>query len=377
MFDFNREVPSSLQALYCLLFYVGYFILTYNNYYRPLALYGTHRIKLYWVVVLLPVVFSVTYFSDSDFFHYYERLQLFKYDSGDRYMEGVYAIFAFISGYQYLLFRFLIWGLAVLVVYNTARMISLKADVVLYFLFVVYILLFAYARASLAMAILFYGYVLFSISRHRGSRITGIIIMCLSVYFHSSMVIALLLCLFNQLLRWKKTTIILVVCACPLLVIMIRVIFDYVLGATGLDGMVFAKMAIYAGAENMNAPRSLIGEIHKQMEILSFILPLFFIAYEVYFKKDRDKSVAKRYRTELKLFQVSVLICIISIAFYFVGFDIEVFAYRIRFMAMIPVCLSFVSLSSKKIIKCRQYQFCLLWGFLTCFMSLFSAWNHA
>lgn len=371
MFDFNRESPTALQSLFCLVTYLSVLILCYKDYYSCRWIRNDRRIKLYWYIIFMPVLYAMTNFVDTDFFHYYRFVSDLSHGVKDNTIEPVYHEIANLTFYNYLLFRFFIWGFAFVLVFQECLRLRLKTDFVFYTLFVLYINLFTYARASLGMAVAFFGITLILTSRNRLSvKLGGILILCSSVFFHSSMVFIIVCSLFAYLLKWSKRWIIFYLIAIPCLTVGLGKIMSYMLNLEGIEGLMFSKLLYYSELENINE-RTLIGEIHNTLEISSFVVPLIIIARQVYFKSIH--SDISSIRSELYLFKIAFVIVAISIAFLFIGLRTEVFSYRIRYMAIIPIVLSLCGLTIKNVVKRGEYQLCLLIGSASILMSLFSA----
>ena len=375
MFDFDRESPSFIQAAYCLVYYVIFFVLCYKDYYTCIWVRTNHIPKLSTPIIILFFIFTLTYFIDTDYFHYYSYIKKISQGYNILTIEPIYKTIASIVQYQYLLFRAVVWGSAMTILYFTSRKAHIKPDYVLYFLFVMYFGLFAYARASLAMAIVYFGFYYWDNSRQRLSlKLMGLFIMCISVAFHSSMVLALICCLTAPLLKWTKSRILIYILAIPVISLMIKFLLNWFINSGSTESMVINKLIFYSETSGP-VERTLLGELRNNLQILAFVCPLFFIGYRVYFRNIVKNIKALGF--ELDLFKISFLLLAISFAFLKIGLDTEVFSYRIRFMAMIPIVYSFIGLLQKKVIKIRDAQICLIIGFIYTIMGMLYTIKHA
>lgn len=376
MFDFNRDTPSYIQALYCLLFYILFFVLCYKDYYTCRWVRTSHVPKLSTPVVILFFIFTLTYFVDTDYFHYYQYIRQISSGYKIYTTEPVYKIIAVISNYNYIIFRAIIWGSALWIVYITSKKIALKPDFVLYLLFILYFGLFAYARASLAMSILFLGYCLWTISTNKLLiKFLGFCVMCVAISFHSSMILALGCCLIAPLLKWSKKTIIIYTIAIPIISVLLKLCLNIIISSGSTEAMIINKLVLYSESDS-GVSRTILGKIQNLLEILAFVYPIYLISYRVYFKY-KISDITKSIKIELNLYKIAFILIAISVAFLNIGLNTEVFSYRIRYMSMLPIVYSLTGLFQKGYIKKLDIQICLLIGFIGTTMGLISAVNHA
>ena len=375
MFDFEREYPSFLQALYCFVFYIIFFALCYKDYYTCKWIKTNHTPKLSTPIAILFFLFTLTYFVDSDYFHYYSYIKQIANGFNIATTEPVYKSIAWVSQYNYIIFRAIIWGSGLYIVSFIAKKAGIKPDFVLYLLFILYFGLFAYARASLAMAIAYCGFYYWSIEPHKyHDRMLGMIIMIIALAFHTSMIITILCCLVAPLLHWSKRRAFIYIFAIPLISTVIKFCLSIVINSGTTEAMIVHKLIYYSGSENVSG-RTLLGKIQNTLEILTFVYPLILISYRVFFTPRLKDLVAVKF--EIKLYKIAFLLVAISIAFLNIGLSTEVFSYRIRYMSMIPIVLSLTGLLQKNVILKKDIQICLLIGFIGTTMGLLSAVNHS
>lgn len=355
--------------------YMSFFIVTYNPYYRLKLVNGQERSYSLPYICLFALLVTLTYFIDSDYFHYYNFVKKLSQGYDIRSQESVYVFIARTFFYNYFLFRVVVWGCALFVFYKTCRKSGIRGDEGIYALMIMYGNIFAYARASLGMAILFYGYCLL-VSRHTvHNRLIALGIMVASIFFHTSMAIAMLCCFAALLFKWKKKTILILLLSLPLVIIGLKTAIVNLLGG-GVGGvMLLDKLQYYADLQK-DEERTMIGQIQNALAILAFLIPIVMIGRRMYFMSV-PSDIWKTCRIELYCFQSACVIMLISIAFNFIGFGTEVMVYRIRFMAMIPIVISLLGLYYKHYLSKMTLQFCFLLGFSAIAMILFSALKGA
>ena len=108
--------------------------------------------------VLLMFLFFLFSFWGADWFHYAIEYQIAKDGIYISNLETVYQFFASVSS-NYLIFRLLIWGPALILILRLFSKVSVSTDLALFFFGSIWIIWFGYARVSLALAMMFYGVV--------------------------------------------------------------------------------------------------------------------------------------------------------------------------------------------------------------------------
>lgn len=135
----------------------------------------------------LVFVFCIFSFWGPDWFYYIPVFQNLK--NLDRtHMEDIYVFISQISP-NYIFFRTVIWGSAVLLAINLFKRIEVNSIIALLIFSAIWLIWFSYARVSLAMALMFWGVAiiykpLFGIKTF--SFLVGFAAIFASLYFHKS-----------------------------------------------------------------------------------------------------------------------------------------------------------------------------------------------
>lgn len=200
---------------YILIVLLGYIVLKYI--YKP-ALTSTNRFsnhrKNYGIcIILLICVFAV---QDTDYFHYETALSAMQ-QGAILHFEDAYYIIGEIVQYNYLLFRFVVWGCALSLFLVTIKRFNVPIAVVLFFFVTMYLTKFSYARASLAMSIGLFGFsfVVKPIRWRYVSYVIGVSVIAVSLLFHKSAVFMFPIYLLS-LFRMNRYTICISVILFPL-----------------------------------------------------------------------------------------------------------------------------------------------------------------
>ena len=141
-----------------------------------------------WFALLL---FCLYAFWDTDYFSFarvfYEGLEDFR--------DPIYQYIAKISFGSYIVFRFWIWGGAILLVRDTAKRFKLNENNFCFVFTVFFLLTFSYARVSLGMALYFWG-LSFLLIKDRAFfyRFLKVVVSFIFAYWvHRSMLVIILL----------------------------------------------------------------------------------------------------------------------------------------------------------------------------------------
>lgn len=214
---FPEEQTASLVFL-DIIIYLFLFLLFHKSLKFP---YEVSKSK-HSIGVILIIVFVLFSFWGSDWFHYYESFPSIK--SGEnKHVEDVYLFIGSISP-NYILFRLLIWGSGIVLFAKTISKLNVSKDLCWFIFVSSYLIWFSYARASLAMAIAFYGFALI-IGKNRNivKVLLGFGFVGVSFFFHKSTAFAIgcvLMTLLAQ--RFPKLTYSLLVLLFPLIVIYVN-----------------------------------------------------------------------------------------------------------------------------------------------------------
>lgn len=145
--------------------------------------YGAQRFTGYLAVIL----FLLFAYWGGDYFHYLDGYNNIKSDSGfESSFESVYYWIAAVSP-SYFFFRLWIWGSCFALVVLVFKKLRIPVHLGIVFFVSLALLRISYARASLAMAIMYYGLALFEANRRSFLvSIIGIAVIASSYFFHKS-----------------------------------------------------------------------------------------------------------------------------------------------------------------------------------------------
>lgn len=331
VYNFDGDaVPMWLQLTFWLLYML---VFAYAFKKTVLSWHKSSRFKdVTWLFAIFFTLFTIFYCVNDDYFQYREWLDVPSLCYWGKEKFYFYAILLCRSlqfDYPYELFRLIVWGGAVFIAYYTFRMYRrlMLPGLALLLLFVFHAGSFSYARASLAMAVYFFGIAM--VLRHNGSipKLLGIGIALSSYYFHHELLIAIAALPFLFLSFEKKSS--------SVLSIILLVIVIYAVSFIGsnlqfLDEM-FDNDDLTSRIENINEKGQGTFRFSTLINYLKYFYP-FYLITKYFWKKKVPKSIAGMYR-------ITCGILMLSIAFMVVYGLRSVYTYRVLYMAMIPLTL--------------------------------------
>ena len=352
MIDFSVTECSKGMYLYCFAF----FLLIFSVYWKKYSGF-CKSLKLDILFFLLILAYVTTSFYNGDFWHLQDYIvnenQLWKPS------EPIYDTISDFVGDNYLLFRIIVWGGALVLIIKIFKRYSLNINTTLYYFFALYISVFDYARVSLAMAIYFFGFVLFTNVPKKFSlwcKVLGVTLMLLSVVFHTSL-LAVILLTFIIWLPLNKKTLIFLAFAFPIFSLIIKfVVFDIILGGAGelimykISGIIDADMGETTTMER----------IRLMWHYSTFYIPFIIVSYLLFFKNDVNhfpKSI-------LKLYKITLSIIVLATSTLFLGTSSKVLFYRFLYMSMIPLTVLMCYLKETGVLSLKMYKKIMIYGAL-------------
>jgi hypothetical protein len=331
--------------------------ITYNNPQRNNVKKGTIAF------FLLLIINSVFAFWEFDTYHYWNMFifanQYQMYDVWE--YEEVYNWLAMVVGRNFWLWRACIWIPACLFMYWSAKRLDLLNRN-----FLVAMLLFgsflSYTRGMLGHTMLVLGAVLFMDKKSDTfTKIIGLVIVCVSYYFHKSMFVNIIFAVL-ALFPFGKKTVVASLIAFPFLTAIATYLIngitigqiDMALGE-GVGGSNASSSFIMsiAGAEKMVA--NTYGKISDLFTITSECLALLYLYYNVMIRKIFDSKE----KVFIYLFRLTYIAYYIASLFYFVETSSWIYS-RFKYMSFFPMVFVLGAVWSKEKCSSRWIKFIIL-----------------
>jgi len=331
VYNFDGEsIPAWVQLLFWLL-YMLVFVYAFKK--TILSWHLNNRFKdVTWLFAIYFTLYTIFYCINDDYFQYRYWLDGVDFSFWAKEKLYVYVILFcrhLSFDYPYEVFRLIVWGEAVFVVYQTFRLYKglLLPGLSLLLLFVFYAGVFSYARASLAIAVYFMGIAIFLLHDRKALKLLGLGIALSSFYFHREMLIGIVVlpCLFIPFER-KKYSFVSVI----LLLIAIIAISFVSSNLEFLDQM-FDNDDISTKMEEINEKGQGAFRLSTLIKYLNFFYP-FYLITKYCWKKKNPHSIVGMYR-------ITYGILMASVAFMVEFGSRSVYTYRIMYISMIPLTL--------------------------------------
>lgn len=343
------------------------------RYTRPAFVLGylsSVRIK---VTIALCFVFCLFSFWGADWFGY---LAYFKWVKGGGIehvpMESFYLWLIDEVCTNYLQFRVIVWGLALTLFIFTLRRLKLNMGLALFFFCSIYLIYFSYARASLAMSLLFAGYSLLwehngkTVLRHRA---IGLLLIGLAFFCHKSSALGIAAIIGAIIVnKWGRNGVIYVLLSFPLLVLAMQFFLQDIFGTIASDEESTLGQYAQVGANYMDKKSGFSGiGTFIQKNILEQC-PYYILALCCY---KEIKSPSVKYGAPIKPMIVLLFVLVISALIF--AFDLGVntktiFGRYLRY-AQIPACIVLTYMYANGI-QPRLIKWAYTMGIIGCFYSL-------
>ena len=189
-------VSNALSVLFCILVWLWglSMVLKARRNFLSISLW-----RSIFAIISIAIICVCAYY-DTDFYHYEDIFQSVT-STNISHMEDVYLPIALFANGNYLLFRFCIWGVAVLLAMYIAKRLKLPLSLFSLYFLVLILLKFGYGRVSLALTIATLGFtfIIKPISPKIFSILFGVLAVYVSSYFHDSVIFYIIILVISLL----------------------------------------------------------------------------------------------------------------------------------------------------------------------------------
>ncbi len=329
----NVFIPKEITFNSFLAISIFYFFVVFAWWWKNVKLfdYPNWRQPLLVLFIIIHLLFA---YDGGDYFSYYERIR--EHDLSG--IEPIYSLIAKSVHYNYLLFRLLIWGSALLVFMITAKRFKLDPYKTAYILYVLYFSTFDYARVSLAMAIYTFGISFLCLPKNGWkvcSYLIGFLFIGCSVIFHRSMVFPVLASAM-AFVPLNKKNIILVIIAFFASVPLLNYGFNLISSGQFFSNQdINQKISDYA-VQSFQEGFSIYEWIRRGLQYATFFVPFIFISF-MFHKSEVIENDG--FLPTVRLFKVTFGILLLAVSTLMVDLESFIVFYRFLFISMLPLTL--------------------------------------
>lgn len=333
MIDFTFTQGSLALALYCMLFYALLIIPNYRTC-TDIDFNDGHSNNARFFFFLGVLVYSVSCSINGDFYHYQDIVKNYDFTPGARnHGEVVYKyIIAFVNK-NYMLFRVIVWGGALVLFWKTLKRLEIDNYKVTFFMVATYILVFSYARSSLAMSLYFFGVSYIIKPNTYFSYIYGLTFILASFFFHHSIIVAIALTPVIWINLTPKKIIIIAILSSAILFLypdfVENTLMKFLLSN---NEELYNQIDFYSKREVESINWK--GAIYEFSGYATFFFPFFVCVKTIYF--NNETCIDKKYE---KLFRIVIGLTMVAMGFLLLDLQGKVFFYRILYMTFIPLSI--------------------------------------
>ena len=332
--------------------------------------------KRYFVTIILCFVFCLFSFWNTDWFHYLDAFPSLK-AGWKGHMEEIYVWIAQNLSPNYIVFRLVIWGSAFSLYLRTIKLLSISKDLALFFFGTIYIIWFSYARVSLAMVLVFYGFALLNSSNGEkfATRMLALSAIAVSFFFHKTALFAIGVAIIAGLMKkYPKKAVWMMMLSFPLVVILAKtqlssfVMIDF----DSADGDMSSYMM--AGQNYMEKNRGVSG-IGALIQAILERFPYYGIAY-ISYRCLRSKGV-HIIPNDVKAFMLLQLVIVVVSSVFAFDLGINTRTLYVRFLrfAAIPTTIVMAYLYEHQLHKILTKRVIVLATCGTGYAMLYSFYN--
>lgn len=317
-------------------------------------------------ILLYFTAYAMFFCINSDYFSYRDWMDLdyeaFAYWDNEQFYAFLIIFCRMLNfSYPFELFRLIVWGGALLLVFLTAKLYRdlLAPSLAILFLFVLYSGTFCYARASLGMATYFLGIGIIMRGKNFWVKLLGIGLAICSYFFHHEMIIGIGV-LPSLLIPFEKKNTLLF--SLILLILMMGAI-TYINSNLAIVESIFGNDELSSKIEHFNEKEQGIFRISTSINYLNFFYPFFLITTFFYRHKHMPKTIAGMYR-------ITIILLLATIAFFVVVGSRSVYTYRVLYITIIPMAFLIAYCYTQGYFKKQQIVLMFMLAVITNLMRL-------
>lgn len=291
-----------------------------------------------YAAITCVIIFSMFSFWGTDWFHYQEDFQKIKtYTNIRTHIEPVYIFIIKQLCPHYFVFRAIVWGSGLLLMALSLHRLQLNSPLAWFFFGTLFLPLYAYARVSLAIAMIVYGAVLIDKpfeSKKYLSYALGVAIIVCSFFFHKSAIIGIVVLAFSFIVKDPKSNSWLIYAFGFLACLFIsKIVIEVFLGTSIQVDDEFAKSGqSYLGRSHAAVKRGIGALIYMFLERIPYYLTAL-LSYKIL----KEYQVARGVHILLK-FQLFITL-FASLFFFDTGANTSIFFGRVLRFMLIPASI--------------------------------------
>ena len=356
MIDFVLNIEAETQIVHFCVFLFIYLLAFLTNRWQISNPYIRKKpsIRNDSILFIAIVFLTIAAYTRGDFFHYAEYVQK---GIGEEHLEDVYIWLIYAVNRNYMLWRIVVWGGALLLLYFTISRLKLNKRLFFFVFLICFIHIFNYARVSLACAIYFYG-LSFLIKptqfKFFGYALGVLLIYCCH-FFHPSILVLVLLTplIFIPINRW--TTVILILIGLVYTRVAYIYFLDYIANVQNAENI--AEIVQLYTKTDRGFLSGISAFFTQILQYGSILVPFYFVTKSIISNREKvDKYIYLLYKIFFGIILISVLMLLFS--------GTIIFFYRFLNMSIIPCCILIIYSYREGYMSPKAFNICFYWGFI-------------
>lgn len=304
------------------------------------------------ISAFLILIFCLFAFWGADWFGYLNYFEVIKAGTELSSIEAIYTWIINVLSPNYIVFRLIVWGCALILLYQTIKNLELDIPYAFFFFSSIYMIWFSYARASLSMAMMFYGLSLLHRS-YKNSMFTKLLafaFIILSFYFHKSSIFGIIVITLVELMVFlklnKKWIIALILVLFPIIVHFSSSLLNMYMNSSILEEETTLSNYLSAGTKYLIDDTNSLGVgvlIQRFFERFPYYMLAFLSCKLIFYRVPTNKSILS--------FVWCLILLILAASLFAFSSDLDTSVLYGRFIryAQIPSCIVLTYMYSKRI----------------------------
>ena len=328
-------------------------ILFWKTLYKP-ELPSPKMSMKYCLLLILVFLFVLTPAYANDFYGYMILVKTYESGLENFHLEKIYEYIIIFVKNNYLFFRVIVWGGALLIYIVLVDLYKLCPIKGLFFLFLLFIPIFAYARATLAMSCYYLGLSIFLLKPKGIMKYCGLVILLFSYAFHKSMLLMITLVPFCFSPLTKKSLILYLSFAVLIGLGIDNYINEFLFSLSNSEDTQLSDKVTYLvenSTRRESSNRNLFGWASVIWSYMVFYYPFYVVSKIIIGKHSPyiPQHINRLYRLTFMVVLLSTMMLIFS------DHSLTYF-YRYLYMSMIPLSVLCIFLVQNSIMSLRDFR---------------------
>lgn len=356
MFDFTITSTTRVGMIICTLLY---FFIVFNYWKKSTNLCSDANNKLNYGLFFFILIFAIISWYNGDWFHYKLFLDTTAGPGSNSGMEAFYEHLALWVGRNYLLFRIVVWGSALTLLYFSLKNLNVNSNCALLLLLIVFITYFDYSRTALGVGVYFFGLSIVGKRESTFKTILGIAILCCAFFFHRSTILLTALTITCIFPLNKKNIIFIILVTLVSFSLLKGLFVDFMTDIIDAENELSGKADFYMSGERSALISGNFNGIVMGLWTNSVFYVFFFVVTICFFKKENFDKIPRNIGM---VYNILFGLMLFSTLMYFFRVGHGAFYYRYLSMTYFPIVIITTYLYTEGLMTHKTFKNLCLYG---------------